>query len=217
MATIVAVRSGNWSDTSHVTGPWPGESTPTTKPGVGDTVQTDEYIITIDEDVTVALLESTSTGYFSVTDAPTLPAVRAITANVLNSGMANWALQISNSTGLVVQTGNATGGVNYGHWGIYNSGAMGDFTGNVYSGGGESAYGLVNEGVMGDFTGNVYGGSNEGETNAYGLFNAGVTGVMGDFTGNVYGGGGVNSYGIFNNSGTMGDFTGNVYLSLIHI
>ena len=48
MATIVAVRSGNWSDTSHVTGPWPGASTPTTKPGVGDTVQSGAFIGQID-------------------------------------------------------------------------------------------------------------------------------------------------------------------------
>ena len=57
MATIVAVRSGNWSDTSHVTGPWPGNSTPTVKPTADDIVQTDEWIITIDEDIEVALLE----------------------------------------------------------------------------------------------------------------------------------------------------------------
>jgi hypothetical protein len=61
MATIVAIASGNWSDTTG-TSPWPGGS----KPAVGDTVQSAEFVIEIDEDITAALLESTSTGYFSV-------------------------------------------------------------------------------------------------------------------------------------------------------
>ena len=100
MATIVAVRSGNWSDTSHETGPWPGGSTPTTKPGVGDTVQTDEFVVEIDQDVTVAWLEATSTGYFTVT-AIAGDGARAIVANVLNSGAAQGALQVSNATGQV--------------------------------------------------------------------------------------------------------------------
>ena len=114
MATIVAVRSGNWSDTSHVTGPWPGASTPTIKPGVGDTVQTEEYVITIDEDVTVALLESTSEGYFMVTSAPELPARRTVTAETANSGAADGALKIYNPTGTVDIIGDQTGGVEIG-------------------------------------------------------------------------------------------------------
>ena len=126
MATIVAVRSGNWSDTSHVTGPWPGGSTPTTKPGIGDTVQTGDCLIEIDEDVHVALLESTSTGYFQVTDVPELPAVRTITANVQNSGEANGGLGVSNLSGLVETVGDVTGGSVAGSVGIYNIGAIGN-------------------------------------------------------------------------------------------
>lgn len=61
MATIVAVASGNWSDTSG-TSPWPGG----VKPGVGDTVQTGDYAIEIDEDITVAMLESTGDGTFTL-------------------------------------------------------------------------------------------------------------------------------------------------------
>ena len=110
MAIIVAVRSGNWSDTSHVTGPWPGASTPTTKPGVDDTVQSGAFIVTIDEDVTVALLEAVSTGYFEVTSAPSLPVVRTITANVLSNGLGEGALKISNPSGKVDIIGDQTGG-----------------------------------------------------------------------------------------------------------
>ena len=156
MAIIVAVRSGNWSDTSHVTGPWPGASTPTTKPGVGDTVQTEEYVITIDEDVTVALLESTSEGYFMVTSAPTLPAVRTITANIFNNGTAGYALRVANPTGKVALAGNMTGGVGDGAHGIYNDGgAIGDVIGNVTGGVGNNAWGIYNTGTMGDIDGSL--------------------------------------------------------------
>ena len=162
MATIVAVRSGNWSNTSHTTGPWPGGSTPTTKPGAGDTVQTGAYIVTIDEDVHVALLEATGGGYFSVTTAPTLPAVRTITASVLggeNEGTG--ALRISNPSGQVVLIGDVTGGVWENAWGIYNDGGtMGNITGDVTGGTMDNAWGIYNNGgAIGNITGDVTGGT----------------------------------------------------------
>ena len=151
MATIVAVRSGNWSDTSHVTGPWPGGSTPTTKPGVGDTVQTEEdIVITIDEDVTVALLEAVSTGYFEVTSAPSLPVVRTITANVLSNGLGEGALKISNPSGKVVLIGDINVAANRNTYAIYNTGVMGNITGNVTGGSELSAVAIVNNGTIGD-------------------------------------------------------------------
>ncbi len=36
--TITVARSGSWDDTSHITGPWPGASTPTTLPTSADAV-----------------------------------------------------------------------------------------------------------------------------------------------------------------------------------
>ena len=189
MAIIVAVRSGNWSDTSHVTGPWPGASTPTTKPGVGDTVQSGAFIVTIGEDVTVALIESTAaSGYFVVTSAPALPAIRTITANILNSGTAGYALLISNPTGEIALTGNVTGGEGYGAYGIYNdNGTMGDVTGNVTGGAGEYAYGIYNNGgTIGDITGDQTGGAGE---SAWALYNNG--GTIGDIIGDQTGGAGV--------------------------
>ena len=205
MATIVAVRTGNWSNTSHVTGPWPGGSTPTTKPGVSDTVQTGECIVTIDEDVHVALLQATSTGYFQVTSAPALPAVRSIAANVLNSETAWGALIISNPTGLVVLTGDVAGGTGDNAVCIHNTGTIGDITGNVIGGTGKDAGGIYNGTTIGDITGNVIGGA--------GLNAPGITldgGVIGNVTGNVIGGAGINSPGFNNGGGVIGDIKGNV-------
>ena len=157
MAIIVAVRSGNWSNTSHVTGPWPGGSTPTTKPGVGDTVQSGAFIVTIDEDVTVALIESTASGYFQITSAPELPARRTVTAETANSGAANGALKISNPTGTVDIIGDQTGGVGNSAWAIYNNyGTIGDITGDQTGGAGEYAYAIYNNnGTMGGIDGSL--------------------------------------------------------------
>ena len=146
MAIIVAVRSGNWSDTSHVTGPWPGGSTPTTKPGVGDTVQSGAFIVTIDEDVTVALIESTASGYFQITSAPELPARRTVTAETANSGAADGALKISNPTGKVDIIGSQTGGAGEYAWAIANNGGtIGDITGDQTGGAGDSAWAIYNK------------------------------------------------------------------------
>ena len=156
MAIIVAVRSGNWSDTSHVTGPWPGASTPTTKPGVGDTVQSGAFIVTIDEDVTVALIESTASGYFQITSAPELPARRTVTAETANSGAANGALKISNPTGKVDIIGSQTGGAGVNAYAIYNSGGtIGDITGDQTGGAGVNAWAIYNSGTMGDIDGSL--------------------------------------------------------------
>ena len=181
MAIIVAVRSGNWSDTSHVTGPWPGGSTPTTKPGVGDTARTGEYVITIDEDVHVALLESIGGGYFQITSAPELPARRTVTAETANSGAANGALKISNPTGKVDIIGDQTGGV------------------------GESAYAIANNGgTIGDITGDQTGGAG---VNAWAIYNSG--GTIGDIIGDQTGGAGGGAWAIVNN-GTMGGIDGSL-------
>ena len=54
MATISTVRSGNWSDTSHITGPWPGASTPTTLPTNADAVTViKNTVLTLDSNTAV--------------------------------------------------------------------------------------------------------------------------------------------------------------------
>ena len=206
MAIIVAVRSGNWSDTSHVTGPWPGASTPTTKPGVGDTVQAGEFVVEIDEDATVALLESTSTGYFRLTSAPALPAVRTITGAIANSGTAGRVLEVTNPSGLVFFIGDVTGGSAKSAYAIYNSGGtIGDITGDVTGGSAESAYAIYNSGVIGDITGDVTAGD---ANNACAVYKDG--GTIGDITGDVTGGDADGAWAVYNNGGTIGDITGNL-------
>ena len=174
MATIVAVRSGNWSDTSHVTGPWPGGSTPTTKPGVDDTVQSGAFIVTIDEDVTVALLEAVSTGYFEVTSAPSLPVVRTITANVLSNGLGEGALKISNPSGKVVLIGDINVAANRNTYAIYNTGVMGNITGDLTAGNADGAWAVYNNGgTIGDITGDLTAGNVGG---AWAVYNGGTIG-----------------------------------------
>jgi len=165
MATIVATGNGNWSSTTP-DAPWPSG----TKPSSGDTVQTSAFVIEIDENITVALLEATSTGHFAVSawSSGTL----TINANVLNSwpgagDFANGALTITNSGGLVVLNGNVTGGSQEVAFGIYNENTIGDITGDVTGGSGTNAFGIYNGNTIGDITGDVTGGSG---TNAHGIY-----------------------------------------------
>ena len=158
MAIIVAVRSGNWSDTSHVTGPWPGASTPTTKPGVGDTVRAASYIIEIDEDIHVAMLEASDNGYFAVSTSSARP---NITAAIVNNGMAPGALQINNGGKIGDITGDLTGGDADGACAVYNSngGTIGDITGDMTAGNANGAWAVYNDGTIGDIDGSLICGA----------------------------------------------------------
>ena len=207
MAIIVAVRSGNWSDTSHVTGPWPGESTPTTKPGVGDTVQAGDCVVTIDEDATVALLESTSTGYFRLTSAPALPAVRTITGAIANSGTAGRVLEVTNPSGLVFFIGDVTAGDANSAYAIYNSGGtIGDITGNLTAGDADGAWAVYNNGgTIGDITGDVTAGD---ANNAWAVYNNNG-GTIGDITGDLTAGDANGAWAVYND-GTIGDIDGSL-------
>ena len=226
MVTIVALTSNNWSSTTN-NDPWPGG----TKPGSGDTVQTDEFVIEIDEDITVALLEATSTGYFSVA-AISGGGTRTITADVLNSGSAVGALQIAAPTGNVVLVGSVTGGNVTGACGISNSGSM-SLTGSVTGGGAasgvyDSMHGIYNTGTIAAFTGNVMGGN---DAACLGIYNTGIiTALTGDVTGGIYadasgiesegtietldgnvtGGSAEQAKGIKNSGGTITELTGDV-------
>ena len=204
MAIIVAVRSGNWSDTSHVTGPWPGASTPTTKPGVDDTVQSGAFIVTIDEDVTVALLEAVSTGYFEVTSAPSLPVVRTITANVLSNRLGEGALKISNPSGKVVLIGDINVAANRNTYAIYNTGVMGNITGDLTAGNVGGACAVYNGGTIGDITGDLTAGNVGG---ACAVYNDG--GTIGDITGDMTAGNANSAWAVYN-GGTIGDITGDL-------
>ena len=134
MAIIVAVRSGNWSDTSYKTGPWPGASTPTTKPGVEDTVQAGEFVVEIDEDVHVAMLEATGSGYFAVSNVYPAPQRPNITAAIVNNETVNGTLQINGDGTIGNIIGNLTAGDANGAWAVYNGGTIGDIDGSLICG-----------------------------------------------------------------------------------
>jgi len=205
MATIVAVRSGNWSDTSHVTGPWPGASTPTTKPGVGDTVQAGEFVVEIDEDVHVAMLEATGSGYFAVSNVYPAPQRPNITAAIVNNETANGTLQINGGTiGNII--GNLTAGNANGACAVYNGGTIGDITGNLTAGNANGACAVYNNsGTIGDITGNLTAGDVDG---AYAVYNGG--GTIGDITGDLTAGDAGGACAVYNDVGTIGDITGNL-------
>ena len=161
MAIIVAVRSGNWSDTSHVTGPWPGASTPTTKPGVGDTVQAGEFVVEIDEDVHVAMLEATGSGYFAVSNVYPAPQRPNITAAIVNNETANGTLQINGGGTIGDITGDLTAGDANDAWAVYNGGGtIGDITGDLTAGNANGAWAVYNNGgTIGDIDGSLICGA----------------------------------------------------------
>ena len=160
MATIVAVRSGNWSDTSHVTGPWPGNSTPTTKPGVEDTVQAGEFVVEIDEDVHVAMLEATGSGYFAVSNVYPAPQRPNITAAIVNNETVNGTLQINGDGTIGNIIGNLTAGDANGAWAVYNGGTIGDITGDMTAGNANGAWAVYNNGgTIGDIDGSLICGA----------------------------------------------------------
>ena len=161
MAIIVAKRSGNWSDTSHVTGPWPGESTPTTKPGVGDTVQAGDCVVEIDEDVHVAMLEATGSGYFAVSNVYPAPQRPNITAAIVNNETANGTLQITGGGTIGDITGDLTAGNANSAWAVYNNGGtIGDITGDLTAGNANGAWAVYNNGgTIGDIDGSLICGA----------------------------------------------------------
>ena len=232
MATITAVRSGNWSDTSHVTGPWPGASTPTTKPGVGDTVQAGEFVVEIDEDVHVAMLEATGSGYFAVSNVYPAPQRPNITAAIVNNETANGTLQINGGGTIGDITGDLTAGDANGAFAVYNGGTIGDITGDMTAGDASGAWAVYNGGgTIGDITGDLTAGDANG---AWAVYNNGGTigditgdltagnangafavynddgGTIGDITGDVTAGDANSAYAIYNSGGTIGDITGDV-------
>ena len=181
MAIIVAVRSGNWSDTSHVTGPWPGASTPTTKPGVGDTVQAGEFVVEIDEDVHVAMLEATGSGYFAVSNVYPAPQRPNITAAIVNNETVNGTLQINGGGTIGNIIGNLTAGDANGACAVYNGGGtIGDITGDLTAGNANGAFAVYNNGgTIGDITGDMTAGNANG---AFAVYN---NGTIGDIDGSL--------------------------------
>jgi hypothetical protein len=219
MATIVALTSNNWSSTT-VDDPWPGG----TKPGAGDTVQTDQFVIEIDEDITVSLLEATSTGYFSVA-AIAGDGTRTITADVLNSGTSYAALMPTYASGILDIVGDISGGG--GGLGLYTEIPLGTITGNIAGGSGSDicgvecaninaivgnitggsvggAFGVKLFGTCLSITGDITGGGLESNACGVAVANGGITEIVGNISGNN------NSIGLLASNSTLGTIVGNI-------
>ena len=164
-----------------MTGPWPGASTPTTKPGVGDTVQAGEFVVEIDEDVHVAMLEATGSGYFAVSNVYPAPQRPNITAAIVNNETANGTLQINGGGTIGDITGDMTAGNANGAFAVYNNGGtIGDITGDMTAGDAEGAFAVYNNGTIGDITGDMTAGDANG---AWAVYNDG--GTIGDIDGSL--------------------------------
>jgi len=184
MAVITAAQTGNWSNTATWTGG--------VKPGVGDTAQTGNFFVTIDEDITVATLEPTGTGRFDV-----VAGGRTINANVIMNGTSSLGgfRVLNNDGGVVILNGNVSGGASQ-RCAVRTSGnGTLIINGNVTGGAGTNCYGAHIEGTAGTLiiNGNATGGSGAA---AYGAFsNSGPTTLI------------VNGFAIGNEGGPGGSTT----------
>jgi hypothetical protein len=194
MAIINALKTGNWSDTTV----WPGG----TLPGPTDQVQANGYIITIDQDITVASIRTTAEGGGAAGGYYTTENGRTITADIVCGG--GYGINISNATYTVI------GNIYASTTGDYepirtNSTQISTITiiGNVVA---SYGYGIYNIGIADIIVvGNVTGGIN---ANKHGIFNNSTGSVT--VTGNVTGGSGSSAHGIHNLSTGSVTVTGNV-------
>lgn len=130
MATYSATASAAWSAMT-----W----SPAGTPGAGDIVEAAGFTVTIDQNITVGSIRTTSGGTFNVT------AARTLTCDVIAGSTA--CLNVSHGSGTVAITGSVTGGSASNARGVNTSGSgtttvSGDVTGGSASG----AIGLYNTG-----------------------------------------------------------------------
>ena len=183
MATIVAVRSGNWSDTTV----WDLERTPAD----GELVQAGAYIIEFDEDVDQpnTVLDAT-TGSYQYSGAGT----RSVTANANMGTHTGNGIVRNAATGTLHFPGEVVGGSGSSAYGAYNSGAGSMIIGTATGGSGGNAFGAYNSGAGSMIIGTATGGSG---SSAYGAYIA-YSGSM--IIGTATGGSGVGAYGAYNGS-----------------
>ncbi len=123
MATIVAQATGNFSAGAT----WVGG----VKPQPGDTAQTANFVVTVDENFT-GTLNPTGSGYFVV-------ATGGITITgdlVMQSSYGGGGLRCAHNSGEVTLTGTATGGAGTNANGAYNAAADTRKVGTTTSGAG---------------------------------------------------------------------------------
>lgn len=106
MANRYAVATGNWSNVAT----WDGG---TTLPGAGDVVRPNSYTVTIDQDVTVGLLDNTTASAPAVINGKFLVSgTRVITADIALRG--SESIYILTGQHLTINGNMTTGGASYG-------------------------------------------------------------------------------------------------------
>ena len=166
MATITAVRSGNWSDTSHVTAVAGFDAHHETGRR-DDTVQAGDAWSKLTKMCTLPW-EATGSGYFAVSNVYPAPQRPNITAAIVNNADGEWDAAnhrrrhnrrhhrrsdsrkrqwhaVYNGGGTIGNiTGDLTAGNANGAWAVYNNGGtIGDITGDLTAGDANSALGGV--------------------------------------------------------------------------
>lgn len=223
MADRWAVASGNWSDTST----WNGGTLPTS----ADDVWPNGFTVTIDQNITVLSLRTTtrsgltSGGTFIMSGGFNITATGlglsgmmqtvltysgnsniTISANINGAGIGNQpGVVISGSTPVVNIVGNCFGGSSTSCHGVLVSGesATVNITGNCRAGFGLSAGAAVTgtNGVL-NVTGNAFGADNTGGSPSSGIIASGSNATI-NLTGNATAGLFAGSYGV----DTTGSFT----------
>ena len=164
MATIVAVRSGNWSDTTV----WDLERTPAD----GELVQAGAYIIEFDEDVDQpnTVLDAT-TGSYQYSGAGT----RSVTANANMGTHTGNGIVRNAATGTLHFPGEVVGGSGSSAYGAYiaYSGSM--IIGTATGGSGVGAYGAYND-SYGELHCDLAVGNDYGQAGLHDYSNPGVVG-----------------------------------------
>ena len=194
MANYRAVSSGVWSALAR----WQDDSSgsyvaSTVLPGAADIVYANNFTVTLDIDVVVSQLRTTSATNVNAGGLFDFGAGNSVTANVFSSSA---SCVRNNTANIKTITGNilaSAGGTN--QWGVLNS-STGTLiiNGNVNGGGGSISMGAHNQstGVM-TINGVVTGGSGG---NGWGAYNQ-SSGVL-TINGVVTGGNGIIADGVFN-------------------
>ena len=124
-------------------------------------MQAGEFVVEIDEDVHVAMLEATGSGYFAVSNVYPAPQRPNITAAIVNNETVNGTLQINGDGTIGNIIGNLTAGNANDAWAVYNNGGtIGDITGDMPAGNANGAWAVYNNGgTIGDIDGSLICGA----------------------------------------------------------
>lgn len=198
MANYRAVANGNWSALAT----WQDDSSgsyvaSTVLPGAADVVYANNFTVTLDINITVSQIRTTTATNVNAGGGFTFGAATTVTADVI-AGTTTCLTHGLTTTKTVI--GNVTGGLNNSAWGISSS-STGTLIviGNVTGGTTGNAHGIANGSGVLNVTGNCIGAAGRAITNGAGTLT---------ITGNITGGTSGYGTGISSNPGNV-NLTGN--------